>query len=143
MKLTSKDFLNNQQIPKKFTCQGDDISPGLTIAEIPEGVKSLALIMDDPDAPSGNFVHWVVYNMAVTERIEEDAVPGTLGANDFGNRGYGGPCPPSGTHRYVFTLYGLDENLDLPEGISKQEVEEAMTDHILAHTELIGLYGKT
>lgn len=142
MKLTSKEFLNNQQIPKKFTCQGDDISPGLTIAEIPDGVKRLALIMDDPDAPGGTFVHWVVYNMPVTERIEEGAAPGTLGVNDFGKRGYGGPCPPSGTHRYVFKLYALDQDLDLPEGLSKDELEEAMADHVLAHTELIGLYAK-
>jgi hypothetical protein len=143
MKLTSSEFLDNQQIPKKFTCQGEDVSPELKIAEVPDGVKSLALIMDDPDAPGGTFVHWVVYNIALTGRIGEGAVPGTQGMNDFGKQGYGGPCPPSGTHRYVFKLYALDDNLDLPEGLSKEDLEKAMADHVLAQTELIGLYAKT
>lgn len=141
--LTSTAFAQGESIPVKYSCDGDDISPPLTWSDPPEGTQSLALIMDDPDAPGGTFVHWVVYNIALTERIGEGAIPGTQGMNDFGKQGYGGPCPPSGTHRYVFKLYALNENLDLPEGLSKEDLEKAMADHVLAQTELIGLYAKT
>lgn len=143
MKLTSKGFEHNQQIPKKFTCQGKDVSPGLSVAQVPDGTESLALIMDDPDAPGGTFVHWVAYDIPVTERIEEGASPGTQGVNDFGRNGYGGPCPPSGTHRYVFKLYALDKKLGLRPGLSKKNLEEAMEGQILQKAELIGLYAKS
>ncbi len=140
MKLESLEFENNGFIPQEFTCEGKDINPGLIIEEIPEGTKRLALIMDDPDAPMGTWVHWVVFNIHVTDVIEENTVPGTQGINDFRKLEYGGPCPPSGTHRYFFKLYAIDEKLHIEEGCKKKELEEAMEGHILAKAELIGLY---
>lgn len=142
MKLTSPAFEHNQFIPREFTCQGSDINPPLVIEEIPEGTKSLALIMDDPDAPMGTWVHWVVYDIPVVSRIEKDSIPGKQGANNFGRRDYGGPCPPSGTHRYFFKLYALDDAPGLSEGAAKSAVEKAIEGHILAQVELVGLYKK-
>jgi hypothetical protein len=142
MKLKSPEFEHNQYIPKKFTCQGEDISPALIIEGIPQGTKSLALIVDDPDAPMGTWVHWVVYDIAVVSQIDEDSIPGRQGMNDFGRKNYGGPCPPSGTHRYFFKIYALDKELGLAEGISKEDLEKAMEGHILERAELIGLYKK-
>ena len=140
MKLESLEFENNEFIPEKFSCDGEDINPGLIIEDIPEGTKRLALIVDDPDAPMGTWVHWVVFNIHVTDVIEENTVPGTQGTNDFRKLEYGGPCPPSGTHRYFFKLYAIDEKLHIEEGCKKKELEEAMEGHILATAELIGLY---
>lgn len=140
MKLTSPAFENNELIPKKFTCDGEDISPGLEISDIPDKTQSLALIVDDPDAPMGTWVHWVVFDIPVITRIEQNSIPGKQGINDFGRKNYGGPCPPSGTHRYFFKLYALDKKLELAEGINKQDLEEAMQRHILDKAELIGLY---
>ena len=142
MKLTSKEFKHNEYIPAKFTCQGKDINPGLKIDDIPEGTKNLTLIVDDPDAPMGMWVHWVIYDIAVIPQIEENSIPGKQGINDFGRKNYGGPCPPSGTHRYFFKIYALDKKLNLAEGINKQELETAMKKHILDKAELIGLYKK-
>ena len=142
MKLTSPSFGHRQSIPSKFTCEGNDVNPSLTIEEIPAGTKSLALIVDDPDAPMGTWVHWVVFNIPVTKAIAENSVPGTQGHNDFGRKEYGGPCPPSGTHRYFFKLYALDTLLDLREGTDKRTLERAMQGHILSSAELIGLYKK-
>jgi Raf kinase inhibitor-like YbhB/YbcL family protein len=140
MKISSPAFGTNQKIPKKYTCDGEDISPSLMIDEIPEGTETLALIVDDPDAPAGTWVHWVVFNIPVTNRIEEGEVTGNQGINDFRKERYGGPCPPSGTHRYFFKLYALDQELGLSEGASRRDVEAAMGGHILAQAELIGLY---
>ena len=140
MKLESLGFENNGFIPGKFTCDGIDINPGLIIEDIPEETKRLALIMEDPDAPMGTWVHWVVFNIHVTDVIEENTVPGTQGTNDFRKLEYGGPCPPSGTHRYFFKLFALDEKLHIEEGCKKKELEEAMEGHILATAELVGLY---
>ena len=142
MKLTSPAFEHNQSIPAKYTCQGEDINPALVIEDIPKEAKSLALIMDDPDAPMGTWVHWVVYDIGVISRIEEHSIPGKQGANGFRRKDYGGPCPPSGTHRYFFKIYALDKKLDLQEGISKESLESAMQGHILQKAELIGLYKK-
>lgn len=143
MKLVSPSFGHNQMIPEKFTCQGEDINPELNIAGIPVETKSLALMMDDPDAPMGTWVHWVVFDIPVaTAQIQENSIPGKQGYNDFQRNDYGGPCPPSGTHRYFFKLYALDTILNLKEGIRKQELEKAMEGHILAKAELIGLYKK-
>lgn len=142
MELTSKEFRHNQSIPAKFTCQGDDVNPELIIGGIPKEAKSLALIVDDPDAPMGMWVHWVVYDIPVISQIEEDNIPGTQGINDFGRKDYGGPCPPSGTHRYFFKIYALGKKLNLGEGVSKKELEKAMQGHILDKAELIGLYKK-
>lgn len=141
MKLTSPEFENNGFIPKRFTCQGEDINPALIVEGIPEETESLVLIFDDPDAPMGTWVHWIVYNVPVISRIEEDSIPGMQGINDFRREDYGGPCPPSGTHRYVFRLYALDTELNLLEkGISRKALERAMEGHIMGNAELIGLY---
>jgi len=142
MKLTSPEFENNSLIPKKFTCQGQDVNPTLIIKGMPSQAKSLALIVDDPDAPMGTWVHWVIYNVPVVSRIDENSIPGTQGINDFRKGDYGGPCPPSGTHRYFFKVYALDAELNLKEDMRKGGLEETMEGHILAEAELIGLYKK-
>ncbi len=143
MKITSPDFAQNTMIPKKYTCQGPDINPPLEISGIPEAAKSLALIVDDPDAPGGTFVHWVVYNMPVSERIAENSVLSEQGENDFGTRKYGGPCPPGGTHRYFFKIYALDSTIPSKGSMKKKDLERAMKGHVLAEAELIGLYTKS
>jgi len=144
MKLTSKAFAHNDAIPRRFTCRGENISPELTIEKIPEEARSLVLIMDDPDAPGGTFDHWVAYDIPVEmTTIAEGASPGTAGTNGFGKSGYGGPCPPSGTHRYKFRVYALGDRLGLPEGLGKSDVERVMEGHVLARAELMGLYAKS
>jgi Raf kinase inhibitor-like YbhB/YbcL family protein len=140
MQITSSAFEDNGFIPDKFSCKGLNINPDLNIEGIPEGTKSLALIMDDPDAPSGDWVHWVVYDIPVRGRIQENSIPGKQGRNDFGDTSYGGPCPPQGTHRYFFKVYALDKELALSEGLTKKELESAMAGHILAEARLIGLF---
>lgn len=142
MEITSPAFKHKEYIPEKYTCEGEDINPELDISGIPDGTASLALIMDDPDAPMGVWVHWVVFDIPVVSRIKENSVPGKLGLTNSGRRDYHGPCPPSGTHRYFFKVYALDTKLNLPEGISKGQLEKAMQGHILAKAELIGLYKK-
>ena len=142
MKITSSEFNDSGFIPKKFTCQGEDINPSLILQDVPPQAKSIVLIIDDPDAPGGMWVHWVVYDIPVCARIEEHSVPGTQGINDFRRKEYGGPCPPSGTHRYFFKVYALDTILHLAEGKSKSEVERAMQGHVLSQVELVGLYKK-
>ncbi len=140
MKLTSSAFVHNELIPSRFTCEGSDINPELIIEGIPSGAKSLSLIMDDPDAPMGTWVHWVVFDIPVIDKIAENSVPGKLGITNSGAPDYHGPCPPSGTHRYFFKIYALDTVLNLKPGVTKQELEKAMQGHILAKAELIGLY---
>lgn len=140
MRLTSPEFNHNGMIPERFTCDGEDVNPALNIEDVPSDAKSLALIVDDPDAPMGTWVHWIVFDIPVASRIEENSVPGKQGMNDFRKLAYGGPCPPSGTHRYFFKLYALDCRLQLEEGVRKEDVERAMQGHILAQAELIGLY---
>ena len=142
MRLTSPEFEHNGMIPKKFTCQGADVNPELLIHEMPETAKTLALIVDDPDAPGGMWVHWVVFDIPAMSRIHEDSIPGIQGINDFRKKNYGGPCPPSGTHRYFFKIYAFDSELNLPQGISKSELERTMQGHVLEKAELIGLYKK-
>lgn len=142
MKLKSPEFENNKFIPKKFSCQGQDINPALLIEDVPQKAKSLALIINDPDAPAGDWIHWIVFDIPVVSKIEEDSIPGKQGINDFGKMDYGGPCPPFGTHRYFFTIYALDTELNLKEGIDIKELERAMEGHILAKAELVGLYKK-
>ncbi|MBU2102651.1 MAG: YbhB/YbcL family Raf kinase inhibitor-like protein, partial [Candidatus Omnitrophica bacterium] len=119
MKLTSPAFTNNGFIPKKYTGDGDDINPPLSIADIPPQTASLALIVDDPDAPGRTWVHWVVFDIGVIREISEKSIPGKQGTNDSSPRNYGGPYPPSGTHRYFFKLYALDTMLALGSGSSK------------------------
>ncbi|RMF89683.1 MAG: YbhB/YbcL family Raf kinase inhibitor-like protein [Methanobacteriota archaeon] len=149
--LTSTAFEEGGTIPLQHTCDGEDISPSLSWEGIPHGTRSLALIMDDPDAPAGTWVHWVIYNIpgdraGLPEGVpaEESLADGTLqGTNDFRRIGYGGPCPPRGPpHRYYFKLYALDTALDLPAGASKAELERAMDGHIIGRGELMGRYGR-
>jgi len=140
MKLTSPDFKNNEYMPKKFTCDGQEMNPGLSIENIPDNAKSLALIMDDPDAPAGTWIHWVVFDIPIVNKIGENSIPGKQGVNTSGDKAYGSPCPPSGAHRYFFKVYALDSMLNLKEGITKAELEKAMEEHILGKAELIGLY---
>jgi Raf kinase inhibitor-like YbhB/YbcL family protein len=145
MKIESTAFGNNEMIPANYTCDGADINPQLTIGGVPAGAESLVLIVDDPDAPGGTWVHWTVWNIdpSVTE-IQENSVPvGAIeGVTDFGETGYRGPCPPSGTHRYFFKLYALDTALELDSSEAVQDINEAMDGHILESTELVGLYGQ-
>ena len=145
MKLNSPVFENGGDIPSKYTCQGDDISPELLISDVSEKAVSLILIMDDPDAPNGMWDHWVVFNIALnTTKISEgQEPPGVVGKNSWENTVYGGPYLPSGTHRYFFKLYALDIELDLPQGSSKSEVESAMEGHVLENVELVGKYQKS
>jgi len=142
MKLTSSAFQNNGAIPTEYTCDGADLSPPLTINDIPKNAKSLALISDDPDAPVGTWDHWVVFNIPPsTLQIPKGTEPqGVAGKNSWGKTGYGGPCPPSGTHRYFFKLYALDTTLSLPQGANKKQIEAAMQGHIIEKAELMGSY---
>lgn len=142
MELGSPEFKNNGYISKKFSYRGKNVNPALIIDNIPAGARSLALIINDPDAPSGDWVHWVVYEIPVISRIEENSVPGKQGITDFGRIGYDGPCPPFGTHRYIFKVYALDTELELEEGLTKVDLEEAIEGHILAMAELTGLFKK-
>jgi Raf kinase inhibitor-like YbhB/YbcL family protein len=140
--IRSPAFENNNLIPAKYTCDGDDVNPALSIEGTPEGTKSLALIVDDPDAPVGTWIHWVVWDIPPTTKIKENTIPGIEGLNDFRKHSYGGPCPPSGTHRYFFKVYALDTKLALSSNSRKEDVQRAMKDHILAKGELIGLYSR-
>ncbi len=143
--IASPAFDNGQPIPPRFTADGADISPPLVISGVPEGARSLALIMDDPDAPMGTWVHWVVWNIPPeTRRIEEGNLPpgAVEGRNSWGRNAYGGPAPPSGTHRYVFKLYALDGRLDLPDETDKAALLRAMEGHILAQAQLMGTYSR-
>ena len=145
MKIISPAFGNNQFIPSRYTCDGEDISPPLEIGDVPKEAKSLVLIVDDPDAPGGTFLHWLVFNIKPTvSLIEENEIPqgGVQGLNNFGKENYGGPCPPFGIHRYFFKIYALDKKLNLEPGSSLKAVEKEMKGHILDQAQLIGLYKK-
>ena len=150
IKITSPAFENGGFIPKKYTCDDVNIAPPLEWKEVPDGVKSIALICDDPDAPMGTWVHWVIYNIPssvnnLSENIPNDKVleNGSLqGTNDFRKIGYGGPCPPSGAHRYFFKFYALDVELDLGVGATKEILLKSMRGHILAEGELVGKYSR-
>ena len=142
--VTSPSFDHNGRIPSRFTCDEADVNPALRIENVPEDAKSLVLIMDDPDAPRGTWDHWIVWNIEPSATFEENRVPGTAvqGKNSWGKNEYGGPCPPSGTHRYFFKVYALDTLLDLSSRSDKKAVEKAMKGHVLAQGELIGLYSR-
>ena len=144
MKITSSAFQEGGNIPSKFTCDGGDTTPPLQIAEVPSAAKSVALVVDDPDAPSGLFTHWMVWNISPqTSAIAEASAPkGIHGTNDFGKSGYGGPCPPSGTHRYYFKIFALDRELDLPPGTKRSQLDAAMKGHVVAQGELMGRYSR-
>jgi len=151
MKISSASFSAGEMIPKEFTCDGPDASPKLNWTEPPAKTQSFALIMDDPDAPAGTWVHWVLFNLPADTRElaegvakqEQLANGARQGRNDFGKIGYGGPCPPPGNpHRYFFKLYALNAKLNLKASSAKTDVEGAMKGHILAHAETIGKYGR-
>jgi Raf kinase inhibitor-like YbhB/YbcL family protein len=150
-RLESTAFKNGGSIPKKYACDGEDVSPPLTWADPPSGTRSFALICDDPDAPILTWIHWVIYGIPTerrdlkermsTQEVLDDGI--LQGANSWRRPGYGGPCPPGGTtHRYIFRLYALDVKLDLRPGRRKKDLEIAMTGHILAETQLMGLYAR-
>ena len=148
--LTSAAFTPGEPIPPKYSCDGEDISPPLQWSEPPPGTQSLALIADDPDAPMGTWVHWVLYNLPAETQALPEAIPadadlsaaGRHGQNSWRRLGYGGPCPPSGTHRYFFKLYALDTTLDLAAGASKKQILQLMAGHILAQAEMMGVYSR-
>lgn len=144
--ISSRTLATGQPIPAKYTCDGQDISPPLHWSDVPQGTQSFALIMDDPDAPVGIWVHWILFNLPADLRdLPEKAAPpkGSLeGKNSWGRLGYGGPCPPGGTHRYFFKLYALDTTLNLASGASKEQLLKAMEGHILGQAELMGVYSR-
>ena len=150
MKIQSSVFKEGAMIPEKYSCDGDDISPPLEWSGVPEKTKSLALICDDPDAPVGTWVHWVIFNWPPDSKSLPEHIPTTKtldngakqGTNDFRKIGYGGPCPPGGTHRYYFKLYALDKMFDAEAGITKTQLLKAMEGHILAESQLIGKYSR-
>jgi hypothetical protein len=146
----SAAFKHNQPIPSKYTCDGQDVSPPLEWKNVPEKTKSIVLICDDPDAPAGTWVHWVCYDIPAEVTFLPEDVPkadtlpggGKQGTTDFRSIGYGGPCPPSGMHRYFFKVYALDRMLNLQAGKTKKEIEKAMKGHIIGQGELVGTYSK-
>lgn len=140
--ISSPAFLENEMIPAKYTCEGANINPPLEIGNLPKRTKSMVLMVEDPDAPINVWTHWVVWNMPVLREIKEDSVPGILALNSFHQCQYSGPCPPSGTHRYIFKLYALDTYLQIAPGCSKRVLEKVMACHIMGYGELVGLYRK-
>ncbi|MCS7299693.1 MAG: YbhB/YbcL family Raf kinase inhibitor-like protein [Spirochaetia bacterium] len=150
LKLSSSAFKHNDFIPAKYTCDGEDISPEIRIEGVPSKAKSLVLICEDPDAPMGTWDHWILYNIPPTNTIIPEGIkplkefPNGMkhGLNSWGRVGYGGPCPPSGVHRYFFKVYALDILLELPHSATKSKVLKAMEGHIIAQSELMGKYSR-
>lgn len=145
LRVTSRAFPQGGKIPQKNTCDNSNVSPPLRIANLPKTAKSLALIVDDPDAPGRTWTHWLLWNIdPKTTEIREDSVPknAVQGTSDFGSARYGGPCPPSGAHRYYFKVYALDTTLSLPSSSKKAAVEKAMAGHIVAEGRLMGIYSR-
>ena len=144
MKITSSAFQQGGNIPSKFSCDGANTNPPLQISDVPPEAKGLVLIVDDPDAPSGLFTHWAIWNISPqTSTIAEGSAPkGVQGTNDFGKSGYGGPCPPSGAHRYYFKIFALDRELGLPSGAKRSQLDTAMKGHVVAQGELMGRYAR-
>ena len=140
MKLTSPSFGNNGYIPKKFSCHGEEISPELLIENIPGSAKTLALLVVDPDAPSGAWTHWILYNMPFLSRIPEAGAPGEMGMNSSGKASYDGPCPPSGVHHYIFKLFALDTELKFNKPPDRKAFEKAIEGHVIEEAELTGLF---
>jgi Raf kinase inhibitor-like YbhB/YbcL family protein len=145
MMMTSPAFVHTKAIPSKFSCDGDNLNPPLAIDGVPKEAKSLVLVMDDPDAPAGVWVHWLLWNIdPATTQIPEGSVPpgAEQGVNSWERGSYGGPCPPSGTHRYFFRLFALKERLNLPTSSTRKDLDRAMQGKILARCELFGLYSR-
>ena len=145
LKVSSPAFMHNSMIPKKYTCQGENINPPLNIEGVPSGTQALALVMDDPDAPMGVWDHWILWNIKPTSGINENTIPvgAVQGVNSAGGHNYQSPCPPSGTHRYFFKVYALDMMLNLRDSGHKIDLLNAMKGHVLAQGALIGLYKKS
>lgn len=139
-RISSPAFEEGERIPVQYTCDGKNISPPLDLSGIPGKTASLALVVEDPDAPAGNWVHWVVWNIDPLKSIGENSIPGTEGLNDFGKHHYGGPCPPSGTHRYYFRAYALDSLLAIPGSSDRFQLAEAIEGHVLAESAWMGRY---
>ena len=142
LQVTTPAFSLGGMIPEKFSCKGQNINPAITVTDVPTTAISLAIIVDDPDAPKGIFTHWVAWDMPAHGAIMENNSTGTQGQNGMGGKGYTGPCPPSGIHRYFFKVFALDKNLDLPLGSTKATVEAAMKGHIVGEGELMGKFSK-
>jgi len=142
LKISSEVFSNNGMIPSKYTCEGENINPPIIISNLPMQSKTLVLIVEDPDASKGTFVHWLVWNIPPTNKIRENTVPGEEGKNDFKKHNYMGPCPPSGTHHYSFKIYSLDNFLHLEPTATRAELEAAMSKYVIGFGELIGMYKK-
>jgi Raf kinase inhibitor-like YbhB/YbcL family protein len=150
IKLTNSVFKDGEFIPKKYTCDGANVSPPVEWSGTPEAAKSIALICDDPDAPAGIWVHWVIFNIPASANKLNENIPfdkvledgAVQGKNDFRKIGYGGPCPPGGIHRYFFKIYALDKRLELKPGATKGELLNAMEGHILAEGKLMGRYSR-
>lgn len=141
MDIISPAFEPGQPIPSKYSYEGQNVSPPLNLKGIPKGTKSLALIVDDPDAPNGVFDHWIAWNLAPTDNLSEAIETPNQGKNSYGELGYGGPCPPPGKpHRYFFKVYALDTQLDLPNGSKKAALEAVIEGHVIAEAELMGTY---
>lgn len=138
--VSSEAFKDRTYIPAKYTCDGENINPPLKVNAVPYKTKSLVLIVEDPDAPAGTWIHWLVWNIPPSGVIDEKSIPGIEGMNDFRKRHYGGPCPPSGTHRYFFKVYALDAMIELHSTATFMDLELAITPHIIGFGELIGLY---
>jgi len=142
LNVSSVAFSHGGHIPQKYSCEGENINPPLEIRGFPKDTKTVAIILEDPDAPRGIFDHWVVWNISPNEPVSENSTAGISGLNSFGKTGYGGPCPPVGSHRYYFKVYALDASLDLPEGSDKKQLENAMQGHIITTGELMAHYKK-
>lgn len=143
LRITSNSFKNRGPIPAKYTCDGLNVNPPLRVDNVPDGTESLAIIVDDPDAPRGTFTHWMIWNIHPSVFIDEGfSDQGIEGINDFGKHEYMGPCPPNGTHRYIFKIYALNSTLDLNHNSRKDALEHAMRDKVLAYGELTGFYEK-
>ncbi len=144
LRVSSSAFENEGNIPSEFTCDGQDLSPPLDIIDVPKEAKTLSIIMDDPDAPMRTFTHWVVWNIPTskTQFTKGEKIDFAQGNTSFGTTEYGGPCPPSGTHRYFFKIYALDVKLDLKYGSGVKELQKVMSGHILAETVLMGKYSR-
>jgi len=145
MRVTCSEFADGESIPRRYTCDGDDISPPLSFHDVPAETRSLALIMEDPDAPRGTWDHWLLYDIPVGDGIPAGASPGmvgTVGVNSWGRSDYGGPCPPGGQHRYVIAVYAVDTELGLPRGVDKPTLQDALAGHTLADATLTGVYAR-
>jgi hypothetical protein len=148
LRVTSPGFGEGEIIPKRYTCEGEDVSPSFKWKGVPEGAKSLALICEDPDAPGGMWVHWVIFNLpaameGLASGVSAEEIVGRgarYGVNDFGVSGYRGPCPPGGAHRYYFRLYALDTELDLASGATRGQLLQAMEGHVVAEGHIMGIY---